>query len=168
MKKKQQNNFFSFCALNVSSALRAFSLHSVFSAHFTHLFLPRNYFASSAQFSPFCFFRALHLSLLRNNILSPAKLANNICCFNRHYAEASVQIPALVSCFEYSVPFIRHIFQGSFVRQSTFFQNVTAASGESIFYDSVTGHAFFVAPRGRTFKEFEGLSFLLFTLSIIY
>jgi hypothetical protein len=58
-------------------------------------------------------------------------LANRICCFNRHYAEPS----------------------GSFVGTS-FFADVNK-SGETVFYDSVTGRPLFIAPRGRTFAEFE-------------
>ena len=58
-------------------------------------------------------------------------LANRICCFNRHYAEPS----------------------GSFT-QTSFFTDVNKA-GETTFYDSVTGRPLFIAPRGRTFAEFE-------------
>ena len=58
-------------------------------------------------------------------------LANRICCFNRHYAEPS----------------------GSFTGTS-FFSDVNR-SGETTFYDSVTGRPLFIAPRGRTFAEFE-------------
>jgi hypothetical protein len=61
----------------------------------------------------------------------PNALASNICCFNRHYAEP----------------------RGSFV-QTTFFSDVNK-SGETTFYDSVTGRPLFVAPRGRTWAAFE-------------
>ena len=61
-------------------------------------------------------------------------LASRICCFNRHYAEP----------------------RGSF-EATTFFRDVNK-SGETVFYDSVTGRPLFVAPRGRTFAEFEAES----------
>ena len=61
-------------------------------------------------------------------------LANRICCFNRHYAEPS----------------------GSFTGTSFFAE--ANRSGETTFYDSVTGRPLFIAPRGRTFAEFEAES----------
>ncbi len=61
-------------------------------------------------------------------------VADQIGCFNRHYAEHS----------------------GYFLH-TTFLSTVTAdlpAGGEITFYDSVTGKPLFVAPRGRTFADF--------------
>ena len=62
------------------------------------------------------------------------KLASKICSFNRHYAEPS----------------------GSFI-STRFFQEVDRSS-ETTFFDSVTGKPLFIAPRGRTFAEFEAES----------
>ena len=56
-------------------------------------------------------------------------LANRICCFNRHYAEPS----------------------GSF-EGTTFFADVNK-TGETTFYDSVTGKPLFIAPRGRSYDS---------------
>jgi peptide methionine sulfoxide reductase MsrB len=61
-------------------------------------------------------------------------LADRICCFNRHYAEAS----------------------GSWT--STKFLQQVDKSGETTFYDSVSGKPLFIAPRGRTWAEFEAES----------
>eukprot|EP00605_Chrysophyceae_sp_TOSAG23-4_P001358 GSChrysophyteH1.ASY1.ANO1.1478.1 assembled CDS len=58
-------------------------------------------------------------------------LADRICCFNRHYAESS----------------------GSWT--STSFLREVDRSKETTFYDSVSGFPLFVAPRGRTFEDFE-------------
>jgi len=56
--------------------------------------------------------------------------ANTICSHNRHYAEES----------------------GYFVKTS--FLNECSGEKEIKFYDSVTGKLLYVAPRGRTWKEF--------------
>eukprot|EP00933_Yihiella_yeosuensis_P017986 TRINITY_DN14942_c0_g1_i1.p1 TRINITY_DN14942_c0_g1~~TRINITY_DN14942_c0_g1_i1.p1 ORF type:complete len:217 (+),score=26.37 TRINITY_DN14942_c0_g1_i1:72-653(+) len=61
--------------------------------------------------------------------------ADRICCFNRHYAEMS----------------------GSF-RGTGFPAAVQAADAEGqtiTFYDSVTGKPLFIAPKGRSWKDFE-------------
>jgi hypothetical protein len=63
--------------------------------------------------------------------------ADRICCFNRHYAEES----------------------GYFT--STRFLNEVDRSGETTFYDSVSGKPLFIAPRGRSFSEFLKVCFLL-------
>jgi|TARA_B100000085_G_scaffold244118_1_gene236436 peptide methionine sulfoxide reductase MsrB len=57
--------------------------------------------------------------------------ADRICNFNRHYAE----------------------YAGYFL--STSFLNEVDRTKETTFYDSVTGKPLFIAPRGRTFGEFE-------------
>eukprot|EP00656_Telonema_subtile_P035410 TRINITY_DN39390_c0_g1_i2.p1 TRINITY_DN39390_c0_g1~~TRINITY_DN39390_c0_g1_i2.p1 ORF type:complete len:227 (-),score=30.94 TRINITY_DN39390_c0_g1_i2:204-884(-) len=57
--------------------------------------------------------------------------ADNICCFNRHYAESS----------------------GSWLGTG-FLTTESSASGEITFYDSVTQKPLFIAPRGRTFDQF--------------
>merc|ERR1711865_794778 len=59
------------------------------------------------------------------------KTADNICCFNRHYAEA-----------------------GGSWGNSNFRTTESAASGEITFYDTVSKKPLFVAPRGRTYAEF--------------
>ena len=59
------------------------------------------------------------------------KTADNICCFNRHYAEHS----------------------GYFETKTNFLSEVDRNS-ETTFYDSVTGKPLFIAPRGRSFEEF--------------
>jgi peptide methionine sulfoxide reductase MsrB len=63
-----------------------------------------------------------------------ASLADRICCYNRHYAEHA----------------------GYFLK-TTFLADVQSA-GETTFYDSVSGRPLFVAPRGRSFAEFEAES----------
>lgn len=60
------------------------------------------------------------------------KLADNICNFNRHYAEHS-------GYFE-TTSFLNHIHQDN--------------PKEITFYDSNTGMPLFTAPRGRTMREF--------------
>jgi peptide methionine sulfoxide reductase MsrB len=60
-----------------------------------------------------------------------AKLADRICCFNRHYAEHS----------------------GYFL--TTSYLKEVSRTEETTYYDSVTGRPLFIAPRGRTFAEFE-------------
>merc|ERR1711924_147193 len=61
---------------------------------------------------------------------SDAKVADNICCFNRHYAEHS----------------------GYF--EETSFLTDHDGSKEVTFYDSVTRKPCFVAPKGRSWEEF--------------
>ena len=61
----------------------------------------------------------------------PDALASRICSYNRHYAEPS----------------------GSWVGTS-FFKEADRA-GETTFFDSVTGRPLFIAPRGRSFEEWE-------------
>jgi len=56
--------------------------------------------------------------------------ADRICCFNRHYAEHS----------------------GYW--RSTSFMDEVERDGETTYYDSVTGKPLFVAPRGRSFREY--------------
>jgi peptide methionine sulfoxide reductase MsrB len=58
------------------------------------------------------------------------KLADRICCFNRHYAEHS----------------------GYW--ESTSFLDEVDRKGETSFYDSVSGDLLFVAPRNRSFADF--------------
>ena len=60
------------------------------------------------------------------------KKADEICNYNRHYAE----------------------YSGYFVKETTFLTDESAASGEIKFYDSNTGKHLFTAPRGRTWAEF--------------
>ena len=61
--------------------------------------------------------------------------ADRICNFNRHYAE--------------------HAGYWEGKRSSaSFLKEEGEASGEITFYDSNTGKPLFIAPRGRTFKEF--------------
>jgi peptide methionine sulfoxide reductase MsrB len=62
------------------------------------------------------------------------KLADNICNFNRRWAENS----------------------GYFL--STAFLKEVDRTKETTYYDSVTGKPLFIAPRGRTFEEFEAES----------
>ena len=57
--------------------------------------------------------------------------ADRICCYNRHYAEHS-----------------------GYWLSTNFLKEVNADSGEITFYDSVSGKPLFIAPRGRTFKDF--------------
>jgi len=57
--------------------------------------------------------------------------ADRICNFNRHYAE----------------------FAGYWT--TTNFLKEVDRTGETTYYDSVTGKPLFIAPRGRTFEEFE-------------
>lgn len=59
------------------------------------------------------------------------KTADNICCYNRHYAEHS-------GYFEYTSSFLKEVDKNS----------------ETTYYDSVTGKALFIAPRGRSFSAF--------------
>ena len=60
------------------------------------------------------------------------KTADNICNYNRHYAE----------------------YGGYFERATTFLQEESEASGEITFYDSNTGRPLFYGPRGRSWDEF--------------
>ena len=60
------------------------------------------------------------------------KTANNICCYNRHYAEHSGY---------------------AFSSSRTWVQECQA-SDEIKYYDSVTGELLFIAPKGRTMQEF--------------
>jgi peptide methionine sulfoxide reductase MsrB len=60
------------------------------------------------------------------------KVADNICNFNRHYAE----------------------YAGYWERASTFLQEESQTSGELVFYDSNTGKPLFYGPRGRTWDGF--------------
>lgn len=62
------------------------------------------------------------------------KLADKICSFNRHYAE-----------------------HAGYWTQTSFLKEVDR-NGETTFYDSVTGRPLFVAPRGRSFAEWEAES----------
>lgn len=57
--------------------------------------------------------------------------ADRICCFNRHYAE----------------------FSGYWLQ--TKFLSEVDRTGETVFYDSVSGKPLFIAPRGRSFDDFE-------------
>jgi peptide methionine sulfoxide reductase MsrB len=57
--------------------------------------------------------------------------ADRICCFNRHYAE----------------------FSGYWLK-TTFLAEVDRTK-ETTYYDSVTGKPLFIAPRGRSFEDFE-------------
>ena len=59
------------------------------------------------------------------------KTADNICCFNRHYAEHS----------------------GYFESKTSFLSEVDR-NEETTYYDSVTGKPLFIAPRGRNFDQF--------------
>ena len=61
--------------------------------------------------------------------------ADRICNFNRHYAEHSGYWEGKRS-------------------SASFLKEEGEASGEITFYDSNTGKPLFIAPRGRTFKEF--------------
>ena len=62
-----------------------------------------------------------------------SKLADRICSFNRHYAEHS-----------------------GYWLETNFLKEVDKSSGvETTFYDSVTGRPLFVAPRGRSWADFE-------------
>ena len=58
------------------------------------------------------------------------KVADEICSFNRHYAEHS-----------------------GYFKQTAWLKSVKDA-GEVTYYDSVTGKPLFIAPRGRSFAEF--------------
>lgn len=62
------------------------------------------------------------------------KTADNICCYNRHYAEHS-----------------------SYWQDTQFLDELThLPEGQTItFYDSVSGKPLFIAPKGRTVKEFR-------------
>lgn len=60
------------------------------------------------------------------------KVADNICCFNRHYAEHS-----------------------GYWTKTSFLSEVETSGNEITFYDSVTGKPLFIAPRGRTFADFK-------------
>lgn len=70
----------------------------------------------------------------------PAKLrwnvdretADKICCFNRHYAEHS-----------------------GYWETTSFLTEHSESSGEITFYDTITGKALFVAPRGRSWAAFK-------------
>lgn len=61
-----------------------------------------------------------------------AEIADNICNFNRHYAERA----------------------GYWERSTTFLSEEGQTDGEITFYDSNTGLPLFYAPRGRTWKQF--------------
>lgn len=67
------------------------------------------------------------------------KTADNICCFNRHFAEHS----------------------GYFEHSSTFLKEVDKTT-ETTYYDSVTGKPLFIAPRGRPFSEYLSVCYLFF------
>jgi hypothetical protein len=60
--------------------------------------------------------------------------ADRICCFNRRFAE----------------------YAGYW--QSTKFLSEVDRTGETTYYDSVTGKPLFIAPRGRSFKDWENES----------
>jgi len=60
------------------------------------------------------------------------KTADNICNYNRHYAE----------------------YAGYWERSASFLEEESEASGEITFYDSNTGKPLFYGPRDRTFEEF--------------
>ena len=60
------------------------------------------------------------------------KVADNICNFNRHYAE----------------------YAGYWERASSFLQEESEASGEITFYDSNTGKPLFYGPKGRSWEAF--------------
>ena len=62
-------------------------------------------------------------------------LADNICCFNRHFAEPS----------------------GHYL-QNTLFMDELKRSAEVTYYDTVTGKPLFVAPRGRSMDDFRAES----------
>ena len=57
--------------------------------------------------------------------------ADEICCFNRHYAEHS-----------------------GYWLKTNFMKELKSDDGPITFYDSVTGKPLFVAPKGRTWGEF--------------
>ena len=57
--------------------------------------------------------------------------ADNICCFNRHYAEG-----------------------GGSYKQNAQYMSEVRRGGEITYYDSATGKPLFVAPKGRTVDEF--------------
>mmetsp|Transcript_136011 Transcript_136011/g.240408 ORF Transcript_136011/g.240408 Transcript_136011/m.240408 type:complete len:236 (-) Transcript_136011:62-769(-) len=63
---------------------------------------------------------------------SDRDIADDICCFNRDFAE----------------------YSGYWKEETTFLQTESAASGEITFYDTITGKPLFIAPRNRTFEEF--------------
>ena len=60
------------------------------------------------------------------------KTADNICNYNRHYAE----------------------YSGYWERATTFLKEESASSGEITFYDSNTGKPLFYGPRDRTWDQF--------------
>ena len=62
------------------------------------------------------------------------KIADKICCFNRHYAE--------YSGYWQSTNFLKDAAEE------------LKSKGEIVFYDSITGDPLFVAPRGRSMEEF--------------
>ena len=64
-------------------------------------------------------------------------IADDICCYNRHYAEPS----------------------GSYHADTSFVEELVAHDGPMIFYDSVSGVPLFVAPVGRSKKAFLSESF---------
>merc|ERR1719198_143074 len=61
-----------------------------------------------------------------------SRMANHICCHNKHYAEPS-----------------------GFLSRVNFFSQLKNKDGTTTFYDSVCGKPLFVAPKGRTMAEFE-------------
>lgn len=69
------------------------------------------------------------------------RIGDNICSFNRHYAEPS----------------------GYFESKTSFLQEVDR-DNTTTFYDSVSGKPLFIAPVGRTFDEFLAVRFIIFYL----
>ena len=66
------------------------------------------------------------------------KIADNICCYNRHYAEHS----------------------GYFESKTSFLSDAKKEELPITFYDSVTGKPLFTAPVGRTLNEFLEVSLI--------
>jgi len=60
-------------------------------------------------------------------------VADNICCFNRHYAE----------------------YSGYFTSVPAYLKDINAEGSEITYYDSVTGKPLFLAPRGRSMADFK-------------
>lgn len=73
------------------------------------------------------------------------RIGDNICSFNRHYAEPS----------------------GYFESRTSFLQEVDREN-PTTFYDSVSGKPLFIAPVGRTFEEFLQVIFNLFFILFFY
>ena len=59
------------------------------------------------------------------------KVADQICCFNRHYAEHS-----------------------GYFQRTAWLTSVPSDGSPTTYYDSVTGKPLFIAPKGRSFEEF--------------